>query len=147
MDMYANKKIKITKNALTGKEILFLYDKHSDKIAGVNIKNEFSNKKFYSTSIKASFSTNLKRSDNFKNDKYLTYITPLKPRKTKSISKVINIQDKQKKPFSVMDIETMGFNDKEIPVSISIKTENELKLFLIDHYLFKIAVEMCIKYL
>lgn len=39
MDMYANKKIKITKNALTGKEILFLYDKHSDKIAGVNIKN------------------------------------------------------------------------------------------------------------
>lgn len=26
--------IKITKNALTGKEIFFLYEKHSDKIAG-----------------------------------------------------------------------------------------------------------------
>lgn len=41
----------------------------------------------------------------------------------------------------------MGFNDKEIPVSISIKTENDLNLFLIDHNLFKIDVEMCIKYL
>lgn len=44
MDLYANKKIKITKNALTGKEILFLYDKHSDNIAGVNFKKDSLNK-------------------------------------------------------------------------------------------------------
>jgi hypothetical protein len=31
MDLYANKKIKITKNAVTGKELLNLYEKHSDK--------------------------------------------------------------------------------------------------------------------
>jgi len=49
MDSYANKtKIKITKNALTGKELLLLYDKHSDQITGVNIKNDL-NTKFYST--------------------------------------------------------------------------------------------------
>lgn len=39
----------------------------------------------------------------------------------------------------------MGFNNKEIPVSISIKTENNLKLFIIDHNLLKIDVEMAIK--
>ena len=39
----------------------------------------------------------------------------------------------------------MGFNDKEIPVSISIKTENNLKLFIIDHTLLKIDVERGIK--
>ena len=44
-----------------------------------------------------------------------------------------------------MDIETMGFNNKEIPVSISIKTANNLNLFIIDHNLLKIDVEMAIK--
>jgi hypothetical protein len=34
MDLYANKKIKITKNAITGKDVLFLSDKHSYKLAG-----------------------------------------------------------------------------------------------------------------
>lgn len=34
-----------------------------------------------------------------------------------------------------MDIETMGLNAQEIPVSISIKTANILKLFIIDHSL------------
>ena len=152
MDMYANRKIKITNNALTGKEIFCLYEKNNkqkttntDKVAGVKFKKDYLNKKFYTT--KASFNTNFKTndSDNFKKDKYLTYITPLKIRKSNSISKVINIQDKQKKPFSVMDIETMGLIGQEIPVSISIKTANNLKLFIIDHNLLKKDVEMAIK--
>jgi len=143
MDLYANKRIKITKNALSGKETLLLYDKHSDNIAGIKFKKDYLNKKFYST--KTTFNTNLKTKDKLKNDNYLSYITPLKPRKSKSVSKVINIEDKQKKPFSVMDIETQGFNGEEIPVSISIKTENKLKLFIIDHNLLKIDVERGIK--
>jgi hypothetical protein len=44
-----------------------------------------------------------------------------------------------------MDIETIEFNDKEKPFSISIKTENELKLFLIDQNLLQIDVERAIK--
>lgn len=44
-----------------------------------------------------------------------------------------------------MNIETLGFNDEEIPISISIKTENNLKLFIIDHTLLKIDVERGIK--
>jgi hypothetical protein len=44
-----------------------------------------------------------------------------------------------------MDIEILGFNNKEIPVSISIKTENNLKLFIIDHNLLKMDVERAIK--
>jgi DNA polymerase type B, organellar and viral len=135
MDLYANKKIKITKNALTGTEILFLYEKGSDKISGLKFKKDSLNKKFYST----------KATDKSENDKYLSYITPLKAKKSKAISKVINIQDKQKKPFSVMDIETMGLKGQEIPVSISIKTANILKLFVIDHSLLKIDVESAIK--
>jgi hypothetical protein len=143
MDLYANKKIKITKNALTGKEIVFLYDKNSNKLAGVSFKKDSLNKRFYSTSSNSSNSS--KTNDILKNDKYLSYISPLKPRKSKSVSKVINIPDKQKKHFSVMDIETMGFNGKEIPISISIKTENNLKLFIINHNLLKINVESSLK--
>jgi hypothetical protein len=146
MDLYANRKIKITKNALTGQVISILYDKHSNNIAEVKFKKDYLNKRYYSTSIKETSNTKLKTNDNLKNDKYLSYITPLKAKKNKSVSKVINIKDKpNKKPFSVMDIETMGFNNKEIPVSISIKTENNLKLFIIDHNLLKIDVEMAIK--
>ena len=32
-----------------------------------------------------------------------------------------------------MDIETIEFNGKEIPISVSIKTANKLKIFIIDH--------------
>ena len=60
-------------------------------------------------------------------DKYLSYITPINPRKP---SKITDIQDK--KTFSAMDIETMEFNGKELPISISIKTKNITKLFIID---------------
>ncbi len=149
MDLYANKKIKITKNALTGTEILFLYEKGSDQISGLKFKKDSLNTKFYSTkasdnSLNTKFYST-KASDNSKNDKYLSYIIPLKPKKSKAISKVLNIQDKQKKPFSVMDIETMGLNGKEIPVSISIKTANILKLFVIDHSLLKTDVESAVK--
>ena len=143
MDLYANKKIKITKNALTGSETFVLYNKHTNNIAGVKVTKDSLNKKFYST--KTNFNTNIKTDENLKKDNYLSYITPLKPRKSKSVSKVINVEDKPKKPFSVMNIETLGFNDEEIPISISIKTENNLKLFIIDHTLLKIDVERGIK--
>ena len=145
MDLYANKKIKITKNVLTKSETFILYNKHTNNIAGVKVKKDSLNKKFYST--KTNFNTNIKKDDKLKKDKdnYLSYITPLKPRKSKSISKVIKIEDKPKKPFSVMDIETLGFNDEEIPITISIKTENNLNLFIIDQTLLKIDVERGIK--
>jgi hypothetical protein len=39
----------------------------------------------------------------------------------------------------------MGINDQEIPVSISIKTENKLKLFIIDHNLLKTDIEKGLK--
>jgi hypothetical protein len=44
-----------------------------------------------------------------------------------------------------MDIVTIGLEDKEIPASIFIKTENNLKIFLIDQNLLKIVVEKAIK--
>lgn len=99
------------------------------------------------TKTASNLNTYLKTNDNdkLKFDKYLSDISPLKPRKYKNVSKVINIPDKQKKPFSVTDTETMGFNGNEIPVCIFIKTENNLNLFLIDLNLFKIDVEMGIK--
>ena len=37
------------------------------------------------------------------------------------------------------------FNGEEIPASISIKTENNLNLFIIDQNLLKIDVEKAIK--
>lgn len=53
MDLYANKKIKITKNALTGEELVILTNKHlnNDSILGKNngSKIVFSGRKFYST--------------------------------------------------------------------------------------------------
>jgi hypothetical protein len=64
MDLYANKNIKISKNAISGEETLILYEKHSNNIAGVNLKKDFLNKKFYSTT--ATFNTNLKTNDNLK---------------------------------------------------------------------------------
>ena len=47
MDLYANKKIKISKNALTGQETLILYEKHSDNIKGVNLKKQKQKKDFF----------------------------------------------------------------------------------------------------
>ena len=47
MDLYANKKIKISKNALTGQETLILYEKHSDNIKGVNLKKKKKKKRFF----------------------------------------------------------------------------------------------------
>jgi hypothetical protein len=44
-----------------------------------------------------------------------------------------------------MDIETIAFYSKEIPVSISIKSGNHLKIFIIDHNLLIIDVERAIK--
>ena len=140
MDLYANKNIKITKNALTGKEISILYEKHSEKISGVNLKKASLNKKFYSTSTKSTIELNT--NDKLKNDNYLSYISPLKPKKSKSLSKVINIQDK--KSFSAMDIETIEFKGKEIPVSISIRTKNKLEIFIIAQNLFLIEADMAI---
>ena len=125
MDMYANKNIKITKNTLTGVELLTFNDKHS--IKNSNFKNL--GKKFYSS--KPNFSK-----DNSKDDsKYLTHITPFKLKKTKPESKEIDILDfitQDPKPFSGVDIETMAFNGKDYPISISIKTRNITKLFLIE---------------
>jgi hypothetical protein len=115
--LYANKKIKITKNALTGRDTLTLHDKRSNGKS--SLKPEIVNKKFYSTKSTPDLKTkyNLK-----KDDKYLSYITPLKDKKSKSkiLDKIINTQNK--KSFSVMDIETIDLNRKEIPCSISIKT-------------------------
>jgi hypothetical protein len=59
MDLYANKKIKITKNTITGEDLLTLTNKHSYKNNGFNLGDS---KKYYSTK---SFE---------KDDKYLSYI-------------------------------------------------------------------------
>lgn len=73
-------------------------------------KGYLENKNFYSTKVK-----------DLKND---NYITPIKLKK----------EDINKSPlsFSAMDIETLEINNKEIPVSISIKTKLTSKIFIID---------------
>jgi hypothetical protein len=43
-----------------------------------------------------------------------------------------------------MDIETIEFSGKEIPISVSIKTENNLKIFIIDHNQILIDLDMAI---
>jgi hypothetical protein len=49
------------------------------------------------------------------------------------MSKILPILTNQTvKSFSAMDIETMDFNGKELPISISIKTKNITKIFIID---------------
>jgi hypothetical protein len=148
MDMYANKKIKITKSSVDSKEKLFLSEKHLKKPEWIPSKQSCLNKRFYTTnSNNPNPHQNFKTKDKDKLEKniYLSYITPLKARKSKAVSKVIDIQDKQKKPFSVTDIETMGYHGKEIPVSISVKTANTLKFFIINHNLLNIDVEQAIK--
>jgi hypothetical protein len=44
-----------------------------------------------------------------------------------------------------MDIETIEFNGKEIPCSISIKTGNNLKIFIIEQNQVLTAVDIAIK--
>jgi hypothetical protein len=129
MDLYANKKIKFTKNVLTGEELLTLTNKHSNKNNGFNLNNL--GKKYYSTK-------------NFKkDDKYLSYITPIKQQK--SISKIINLTEQNKNSFSTMDIETIVINGKELPISISIKTKNITKIFIIDYNLLIQNVDNSLK--
>jgi hypothetical protein len=154
MDLYANKKIKITKNALTGEELLNITNKHLVKNKDFNLK-PFLSKKFYST--KSPFSAyhclpdwletkeHQASNDNDttlafdqprakvkeEDQKYLSYITPIK--QPKSMSKVINLIEQNKSSFSSMDIETMEFNGQELPISISIKTKNISEIFIIDN--------------
>ena len=49
------------------------------------------------------------------------------------MSQIIPLIEKNSKPFSAADIETMDINNIEVPVTISIKTKNISKIFLIDH--------------
>jgi hypothetical protein len=114
MDHLANKKIKITRNALTGRDIFTITDKDvMNSLRRIYKKSSLENKKFYSTKVK-----------DLKNDNCLNYITPIKPKK----------EDINKSPlsFSAMDIETLEINNKEIPISISIKTKLTSKIFIID---------------
>jgi hypothetical protein len=145
MDMYANKKIKFTKSSVDYKEKLFVSEKHLKKPPS---NQACLNKRFYTTnSNNPNPHPNFKTKDKDKLEKniYLSYITPLKVRKSKPVSKVIDIQDKQKKPFSVSAIETLGYDGEEIPISISLKTANTLKFFIINHNLLNINVEQAIK--
>jgi hypothetical protein len=66
MDLYANKKIKISINALTGEETLLVSEKHLDNKLS-NTRKVFFNTKFYSTKTKNSY----------QEDSYLSYIKPL----------------------------------------------------------------------
>jgi DNA polymerase type B, organellar and viral len=126
MDLYANKKIKITRNAVTGEELLTITNKQPIKNSGFNL-----GKKFYSTKSNNGIPlvegyNNSKKT----NDKYLSYITPIK--QPKSLAEVVSLRGQDKKSFSAMDIETIDFKGKELPVSISIKTRNITKIFTID---------------
>lgn len=116
MDLYANKKIKITKNALNESELTLTNKKLFQK-NGFSLNN-LKNRRFYSTSKN-------------KEDKYLSYITPIKQKK--SISKVINLIEKKSKDFSVIDIETMDLNGQEYPICISFKNRSKENIFMIDH--------------
>jgi DNA polymerase type B, organellar and viral len=110
MDNLTNKRIKISRSTIIGGGFL------GNKPLKSGLHTNALLNRFYTTSNKNT-------------DKYLSYITPLKP--NNKISKIINISN-EGKPFSAMDIETMEFNNKEIPICISIKTKNFNKIFLID---------------
>ena len=45
---------------------------------------------------------------------------------------VIPLIEPYKYPFSAMELETMEVKGEEIPISISIKTKNNLKIFILD---------------
>ena len=122
MDLYANKKIKITKDTTTGRNILTMTDK--EVINDLKKRNQkmLEGKRFYSTT---------------KDDRYLSYITPLKTTTKKSITQCLGndtviIKKSDPLPLISMDIETVEINSEEVPISISIKTFNKTKLFIID---------------
>ena len=70
--------------------------------------------------------------------KYLSYITPIKPKTTNTNPFGLESLDiPTLKLFSAMVIETMDIVGKEIPICISIRTRNSSKLFLIDHLLLE----------
>lgn len=110
MDHLANKKIKISINALTGRNVMILTDK---EVRSSIRKGFFGNKKFYSTDCR------------IQDNKYLNYITPIKPKKDTSNGKPPIV-------FSTMYVETIEFKGKEMPISISIKTKLTSKIFIID---------------
>jgi hypothetical protein len=112
MDHLNNKKIKITINALTGRNIMTITDKDvMNSLRRIYKKSSLENKKFYSTKVSS-------------NNKYLNFITPIKKKDT--------FTSKEPIAFSTMDIETIEFKGKEVPISISIKTRNVCKIFIID---------------
>ena len=79
------------------------------------------NKKFYSTTSSQ------------KDDKYLSYITPIKPKKVVKITDIPNKNSFSRGAIAArgavaMDIETIAINGKEIPISILIKTRNISKI-------------------
>jgi hypothetical protein len=138
MDHLSNKHIKITRDAVTGRNILTITDKEvMSALKRRSIKSSLGNKKFYSTL------------NSIKNDKYLGYITPLKPEKDPNFPNLNINKPTTPKTFSAMDIETLGVNPcqgtggKEIPIAISIRssvnpcqgTGSRTKIFLIDHNL------------
>lgn len=91
MDLYANKKFKITRNALTREDTLIVREKHLDKNKEFNLKKGFLNKNFYSTKSQNSSQ---------KEDNYLSYIIPLK--QVKPRCKVIPLVELDKRYFSAM---------------------------------------------
>lgn len=142
MDNIANKKIKITRNVftITNKETPIGL---GSKIG--SIKGLLHNKNFPTTHHTKNHNLNpiikefeikdLDLKDLEKKDKkYLGYITPLEPNqstKKSVIDEIINPSIRI--PFSAMDIETITFKGIEVPISVSIKTGNTVKLFMIDH--------------
>jgi hypothetical protein len=143
LDHLANKKIKITR--IAGRDIFTVTDKEVMKeLKEIKSRKDIINKKFYSTNTSPfkilSNPVKTKNSDN----KYLNFITPIKPKK--SISKIIDIID-EGKSFSAMDIETMDLKGVEIPISISIKTKNKIKVFIIDPSALRLAEARDIKLL
>ena len=126
LDLYANKKIKITKNALSGEELLEMSDKQSLGRNKIKFNNKSSDLARGGTRPYTTSKTPLK-----KNDKYLSFITPIKPKPKSKFIEII--AEDRAQSFSSMDIETMDINNMEVPVIISITTKNISKIFLIDH--------------
>lgn len=69
-------------------------------------------------------------------------ITPLSLYKNNGKLKLEN-----PKPFFTMDLETINFNNIQVPIAISSSSANESKLFLIDHVLLQSNSELAVKQL
>lgn len=62
------------------------------------------------------------------------------------MSKIIPFLIEQNaKPFSAADIETMDFKGTEIPISISIKTQNKIEIFIIDSNKLLVELNIALK--